>query len=183
MDEIKQHWQKIDAGGQVISNTPEQLWAAAADYFRWCDEHPLTAKRALTSGKTQGKTYEVEFVRPYTVKGMCLHCNISEKYIDDIVKNRDKEVVWYNVLEKILYIIHTQNLEGAIVDLYNPIMVSKVLNLDKQKSADEDDKPVTVHVIDSRSNSLAKSENEILEKLDFGKVEILKDKVENSKDK
>lgn len=178
MDDFRQHWQVVNAGGQAISNTPKQLWEAAIDYFKWCDNNPIEAKRTLTSGKTQGQKVTSEYTRPYSIKGMCLHCNISERYLDDIRQTNAKDSEWYNIIEKILMIIYTQNLEGAIVDLYNPIMVSKVLNMDK--APEIGDSTVKVEIVDSRSNTLANSENEVLKKLDFGKVEILKDKLENS---
>lgn len=175
---IDEHWKVINSGGRQVSNTPEQLWEAAIDYFRWCDNNPITAKRTLTSGKTQGQKITIEHTRPYSIMGLCLHCSISERYLEDI-KNTKNGSVWYDTVEKILYIIYTQNLEGAIVDLYNPMMVSKILNMDKKESFT--DKPVQIEIVDSRSTTLANTENEVLQKLDYGKVEILKEKVENLK--
>lgn len=181
MDEDNQyseHWKVINAGGREISNTPQQLWESAVEYFKWTDSNPITSKRTLTSGKTQGKKVQVEHRRPYSIKALCLHCNISERYIDDIRLSHDKDSEWYIIMEKILMIIYTQNLEGALVDIYNPLMVSKLLNMDKGES----EKPVTVRVevVDSNSKVLANSENEVLEKLDLEKVNNLKSKIENS---
>lgn len=172
-----EHWKVINSGGRQVSNTPQQLWEQAVEYFRWCDENPIKAKRTLTSGKTQGEKVTVEFVRPYTIKAMCLHCNISERYLKDIQDAGDKGNEWYYVVEKILTIIYTQNLEGAIVDMYNPIMVSKVLNLDKP--GENESKPVRIEIINNSDKKLATSENEILKNLDSEKVNILKDKSEN----
>jgi len=180
MDEWKldEHWKVINAGARQISNTPEQLWEQAVEYFKWVDEHPIKAKRMLTSGKTQGDMKEIEYKRPYSVKAFCLHCGISERYISDIKETRSKDSEWYLIMEKILMVIYTQNLEGALVDLYNPLMVSKVLNMDKESA--EGNSVVKVEIVHSQRDSLANSESEVLKKLDFGKLEILKDKVENS---
>lgn len=174
---IDQHWKKLINGATVISTTPEQLWQQAIEYFKWNDENPIKAKRTLTSGKTQGEKITVEFNRPYTVKAFCLHAGISERWINDIKESHDKSSDWYTVMERILTIIYTQILEGGLVDLYNPIMVSKVLNMDKQDG--ETDKPPRVEIVDSRQNTLSNSEDEVLKKLDFGKVEIIKEKSEN----
>lgn len=173
-----EHWKVVASGGQTISNTPQQLWEKAVEYFKWCDNNPITAKRTMTSGKTQGDKVEVEYRRPYTVRAMCLHCNISERYINDIKNSHKVDSEWYIIVEKILYIIYTNNLEGALVDLYNPIMVSKVLNLDKGNDGD-DDKPVRIEIVNTHSAQMANSESEVLKNLDFQKVDQLKDKLEN----
>lgn len=174
---MAEHWQIVDSRTGKASTTPEELWDAATSYFHWCDNNPLKAKRIVTAGKSTGQSVNQEYNRPYSVKGMCLHCGISEKYINDI-KNVEGSNDWLIVIEKILMIIYTQNLEGAIVDLYNPIMVSKVLNLDKPDQSGQGNSKV--EIIDSTSNQLATSENEVLRKLDFEKTEIIKDKSENS---
>lgn len=175
---LDEHWKVINSGGRVVSNTPQQLWEQAVEYFKWSDNNPIKAKRTLTSGKTQGEKVTVEFKRPYSIQGFCLHASISERYIKDIKDTHKQDSEWYMVIEKILYIIYTQVLEGAVVDLYNPIMVSKMLNMDKD-NGDQAAAP-KVEIVDSTSNHLANSENEVLKNLDFGKVEILKDKLENT---
>lgn len=178
---MNNHWEVINAGGQQIINTPKQLWEAVVKYFKWCDDNPIVSKRTLTSGKTQGIKVDVEYVRPYEIKAMCLHCNISERYIKDLKESHAVDSEWVMVMEKILYIIYNQNVEGAIVDLYNPIMVSKLIGLDKDNGSDSDKAP-RVEIVDSTTKEIATSENEILENLDYGKVEILKEKAKNLKE-
>lgn len=172
---ITEHWQVVAAGGRVISTTPEQLWDAAISYFQWCQGHPIRAKRVLTTGKEAGKNVTLEYVRPYTIKAFCLHANISESYIADIRSSHAKTSEWYIIMEKILYVIYNQNLEGAVVDLYNPIIVSKLLSLDKEPG--DGNKTVKIEMIEAESNRLASSEKEILDQLDFDKVETLKEKI------
>lgn len=174
-----EHWKRVANGGIVISTTPQQLWDAATEYFLWTDENPIVAKRTLTSGKEAGKHVEQQYKRPYTVKAMCLHCGISERYIQDISQSQAKDSEWYMVVEKIMMIIYTQVLEGALVDLYNPIMASKMLNMDKE--GDNPNAVVKIEIINSTSNELSNSENEVLAKLDFEKVISLKEKAENVK--
>lgn len=173
--EFDEHWKVVNAGAQIINNTPEQLWQQAVDYFKWTDENPMRAKKTLQSGKEAGKRVEVEYKRPYSIKGFCLHAGISERYIQDIKETQSKDSMFYIIMEKILMIIYTQNLEGALVDLYNPIMVSKVLNLDKGE--EEDNKRIIVEVVDTPRKQLPNSEEEILGNLDYEKVNLLKKKV------
>lgn len=175
--EHNDHWKVIAGGGVTISTTPEQLWAQICAYFKWVEDNPIKTKRTLTSGKEAGKEVTISYQRPYTVKAMCLHCGISEKYIKDIIETSAKESGYYQVLEKTMMLIYNQNLEGGLVDIFNPIMVSKVLNMDKPSN--QDDKPVRVEIVNSEVNKLSNSENDILKNLDYGKVESLKNKLEN----
>ena len=173
---VDEHW-KVAAGIMELTNTPEQLWNKACEYFKWTDDNPIIDKRTLTAGKSSGTTVNVEFRRPYTIKAFCLHAGISERYLEDIKNSNDKNSEWYMVLEKIMMIIYTNVLEGALVDIYNPIMASKMLNMDKE--ADTGNNVVKIEFVNATGKELANSENEVLKNLDFGKVEMLKDKSEN----
>lgn len=158
------HWEVVNNGGIVVSNTPEELWANACAYFKWCDENPLKTKRTITSGKTAGNKVEDENPRPYSIKGLCLHCGILEEYMRDIRNSKDKQSLYYIVVSKIMYIIYIQNLELATVGVFNPIFTSKVLNMDK------DDTPtsaVRVEIVTQGIPELLNSENEILRKLEL----------------
>lgn len=170
-------WKVVNAGGQIITNTPKGLWDSAVEYFKWCDSNPLKSKRTLTSGKTQGEKVEIEAVRPYTIKGFCLHAGISERYLNDIGQTHSKDSEFYMVVEKILGLIYNQNLEGAVVDFYNPIMVSKLLKLDGDK--EPENRTIKIEMVSSQSSKLSNSESEILQNLDLEKVNLLKDKAEN----
>lgn len=177
MYELNEHWHIVASGGTQLSNTPTQLWEAALSYFKWCDDNPIKSKTTILAGKEAGRRVEVETTRPYTIKGMCLHCGINERYIQDIKDSNRNDSEYYIVMEKILMIIYTQNLEGGITNLFNPIMVSKVLNMDKG-SDDNVTNNVRIEIVGQQS-SLSSSENEVLKKLDAEKMQILKDKSEN----
>jgi len=175
-----QHWQLIRSGGQEIVDTPEKLWERAEQYFQWCDDNPIITKRPITSGKAAGTMTKVEHTRLYTIKAFCLHANVSEKYLKEVSQSGDESSQYYIVVMKILMIIYTQNLEGAAADIYNPIIVSKILSLDKDTGSDKEVN-VKVEIVDSISGKLANSENEVLQNLDFEKVSLVKDKSENLK--
>lgn len=157
------HWEIVNGARDVNSNTPQDLWKYAAEYFKWCDDNPVTVKRTLTSGKDAGRKVNVESPRPYSIKALCLHCNIMEEWLRDIRQSKDKTSDFYIVVSKILYIIFIQNLEYATIGVFNPIFTAKVLNMEK------DDTPtsaITVNIVDGIPE-LSKSENEILEKLEL----------------
>ncbi len=169
-----QHWHLVKTGGSQIVLTPEELWERATGYFAWCDANPIKTKRPLTSGKNAGTMTTVEHVRLYTIEAFCIHANISKKYIKDISDSGDETSAYYHVMMKVLLIIYTQNLEGAAADIYNPIIVSKILALDKQDAPKDGN--VKVEIVNSISGKLANSENEVLQNLDFEKVSLVKDK-------
>lgn len=155
------HWELVNKGNIVVSNTPIELWQNACDYFRWCDENPIKIKKTLTSGKGAGQKIETENPRPYTVKGLCIHCGILEEYITDLKNSSDKSSEYYIVASKIFYLIYVQNIELATVGVFNPIFTSKVLNMDDQ---DIPTGAVVVNIVNGLP-TLSNSEADALEKL------------------
>jgi hypothetical protein len=157
-----EHWEIVNSGRIVVSNTPEELWENAVDYFAWCDMNPIVSKITITAGKGTGDQVNKSSRRPYSIKGLCLHCGILEEYIRDVRSIKDRQSLYYSVVSKILYIIYIQNLEMATIGEFNPIFVAKVLNMEKD---DVPNNPVKIHVVQGLPE-LSKSENEILEKLE-----------------
>ena len=156
------HWEVVNAGRIRVSSEPEDLWDNACEYFKWCDENPIETKKTLTSGKEAGKIVVDVQTRPYSKKGLCIHCGILEEYLNDLRQIKDRESLWYIVVSKILYIIYVQNLELATLGVFNPIFVSKVLGMEK------DDTPtsgIKIQIVQGLPE-LSVSENEILEKLE-----------------
>lgn len=173
---MQHHWELVNRGHIVVSSSAEELWINAVEYFKWCDENPIMSNITLTSGKEAGRVVNKRSIRPYSVKGMCLHCGILEEYIRDVRSNKDQSSLYYSVVSKILYIIYIQNLEMATVGEFNPIFVAKVLNMEKDDSA-----PGAIRVnIAQGLPELSKSENEVLEKLESEIRNSEKAKEENS---
>ena len=164
------HWQMVHNNRHIVSNTPEQLWDNAVKYFQWCDEHPIITKMPLTSGKEAGMQIKKEQPRQYNIKALCLHCNITEDYITSIRAARDTDSEYYHVVSKILYIIYAQNLEYAVVDVFNPILVSKMLNLEKEETPQIGTTVRVIHEDPTTGNripELSETENQLLEKLEL----------------
>lgn len=162
-----QHWEIVNSnrGRYTQSNSPETLWINACSYFKWCDDNPIITKRTITQGKQTGTRADIEQKRPYTIKALCLHCNIIEEYLRSIRESKDKGNEYYIVVSKILYIIYTQNLEEAMNGNFSPIMTAKVLNLEKEDTTTP--AAITVNVVTQGIPELSNSENEILEKLEL----------------
>lgn len=160
---MSNHWEILKSGRNVVTNTPQELWEAAIEYFKWCDEHPIKIQKMISVGKEAGTPYYESKRRPYTVKGLCLHCGITERYLEDISKTKSADSEYVFVVSRILYAIATQNIEMALIGEYNPILVSKLLNIDREEAPSSSVKIL----IDRGTPTLSTSEKEILQKLDL----------------
>ena len=164
-DDYLNHWELVNSGKIVVSDTAEDLWRRMASYFKWCDEHPLEYRRTVSSGKEAGREYTEYKIRPYTIKAMCLHCGIFEEQLRDIRQGLDKTNDYYIVVSKALYIIYGQVAEQAMVGEFSPSFSAKMLGVDKEEVPESSIKIEVVHGLPALSNS----ENEILEKLESEK--------------
>lgn len=159
----EQHWKFVDAAVTVVSDTPQELWQNACKYFQWCDEHPIIVKRKILSGNRAGTDTEVEQVRPYSLRALCLHCGITEEYMKNMRDTKDRTSMYFIVASKILYVIWVQIYEMGMIGEFNAIFAGKSLGFDKPEEA-----PVSSIKIEFVQGipELADSENEILEKLE-----------------
>lgn len=158
----QQQWEVVNNYREITSNTPEQLWENAVSYFQWCKDNPIEIKKTAMTGKDVGKKFIVELPIMYTIKGLCLHCNILEEYLKDMRAARETAPDWYMVVSKILYLIHDQNMTYAALDLFNPLLVSRLNNIEK------DDSPPSNIIVEHVYGlpELSSSENEVLQKLE-----------------
>ncbi len=167
------HWEIVHNNRNVMSDTPEKLWNNAIGYFKWCDDNPHEELIPVLTGKEAGRQIIRKKARMYTVKGLCLHCNIEEEYIKSMRQLKNEQSEYYVVVSKILYIIYTQNIEMAAVDIFNGGFITKVLGLEKEDNTPKDIKVTIVNEIEGDSGGkskipeLSESENQILEKLEL----------------
>jgi len=162
MENNSNHWEVV-ASNRRVSTTAEELWDDAITYFAWSDANPIRTKKAMVAGPLAGSKLDEETIRPYSVKALCLHCNITEEYLRDIRHSMDRDSDYYVVVSKLLYIIHVQNTELATVGIYNPNFVAKLLNMGTDEAVPQSIRVEVVHGLPA----LAESENEILEKLEL----------------
>ena len=166
---MSSHWAVVNKGAVVVSNSPQQLWDSAVAYFHWCDENPIKSKKVVPTGKEAGREYTVNLTRPYTIKGLCLHCGILQEYMADLRNSKDKDSMWYIVVSRIMYIIYTQNQEMAMVGEFNQAITGKILGIDKEDAAPVSS--IKVQIVEGLP-PLSNSENEVLEKLVLENGEI-----------
>ena len=153
------HWQRLADGAVVTPETPEQFWAAAVNYFSWCDNNPLgTRETSYGAGGNVKSIYKREYARPYTLTGLCIHCGVTEKWINEIRNNMTQESLWYQVIEKVIFVIYTQNVEYSIVGMFDKNLSQKQIDALKP---DNQETPIRIEVKGSKSMKIATSENEV----------------------
>lgn len=173
---MSEHWEIVASGHVTSPNSARELWERAVEYFKWCEENPINIKRTITSGRTAGAKMDVQYTRPYSIKGICIHCGIFEEYFRDIRQTKNKLSEYYIVASKILYLIYVQNLEMATIGVFNPIFTAKVLNIEKDEVPSGS---IKVEIVNGLP-TLATSEDEILEKLEAENPEWENPKEQNS---
>lgn len=159
----RNHWELPSR----ITVTVQDLWTNALEYFKWCDANPVRFKRTVTQGKEIGRKVEVEKIRPYSLKALCLHCGVTEEYIKDLM-SAPKDSEAYLVVGRILTNIYVQIYELAMVGEISPVLAGKVLNMDTQ---DDGPQKVVIEYVGDLPK-LAKTENEILEQLEIQNGEL-----------
>lgn len=113
-------------GRDKLFKTPDLLWEAACEYFQWCVDNPIVAQE----NKGTKNVNEVEFFRPFTLKGFCLFCDASEHWFNEFEKSASEDFLV--IIRKIRDIIYTQKIEGAIIGIYNANIVARDLGLSEK---------------------------------------------------
>jgi hypothetical protein len=155
-----QHWEYIMGGVIGAGNTPEELLQKAIIYFQRCDDNPIYRNEVIRSGKRTGEVIQIPVQRPYTIQGLCLHLGITRDYLLN-VSNSDEKNDFYFVAKTIIEIIQTQQLEGAMTGIYNPIIGSKILGLNNTQPNTPTKTSINIEVITSENQKLISNEQDI----------------------
>lgn len=130
-------WQaRAKHGKDKIFKTPELLWDAACEYFKWCEDNPLYEVKPFNY---QGDIIysEVPKMRAMTLFGLCLFLDVSESYFRNFkIKPRKNKEEYVTVIEKIEKIIYTQKFQGAAADMLNANIIARDLGLKDNSAID-----------------------------------------------
>lgn len=114
------------------------LWEEAKAYFEWCDAHPILRPELV---KYQGDAHEeyISVSRPYTMEGLTVFLQISKAYfrgVKNVLGEKQEKGTITEQEEGILHAVHiiegivrTQQIEGALVFAYNPMLVARLQGL------------------------------------------------------
>lgn len=117
-------------GRDKLFATPELLWEAACEYFKWCEDNPIEAQE----NKGTKNVNVVKFVRPFTKEGFFLYVGASDNWLSEFKKTASEDFLV--VIHKIELIIRKQKLEGGIVGLYNANIIARDLDLADKSSVE-----------------------------------------------
>jgi len=157
--QLDEHWKKIANCDIIAFDDPKELFAAAIEYFRWCDNYPIQTSKAIINGKEAGSTVTTKKTRPYTLDGLCVHLGCSKEYLIDVSESCSKESLWAIVVNRIMSVIRVQNIEMSIIGEFNPNVAMSVV---REIESTSRTKPVRIEVVQGLPQ-LATNENDLLE--------------------
>ena len=152
-------WEYVFSNKYVLAQDANDLWITMASYFKWCDNNPLEVPFLIRSGLNAGTTKYMKSPQPYSLDGLCLFCGISIQYLRFIANGKDEALK--AVAERALMIVRTQNLNWAMVGVFNPIIASKLNNLGTSDFGNDEDSSVNITVLGQGAPPLLSNENEI----------------------
>lgn len=123
-------------GRKKIFENPLLLWDAAKEYFEWCIENPFE-KAELTTYQGESKIEKVPVMRPFTLEGLCLYCDVNTAYFRQFKealrqKNDDEAKDFSTVIAQIEETINNQQFSGAASGFLNANIIARKLGLKEQ---------------------------------------------------
>jgi hypothetical protein len=151
---------RSEHGRKRLFESPELMWSAAVEYFKWCDEHPYLKPEQKKGNTIIPKNFEgdisqldniikIETMRPYTMQGLCLYLDANTRYFDDFEKSlagKDDDLSkdFSTIITRIRSIVSMQKLDGAMIGAFNPMIVSRLEGLKERTDVTTDDQPVQI---------------------------------------
>lgn len=118
--------QRSKHGRDMIFSTPEILWDAACEYFKWCEDNPLI--EIDYRGKDLDEV-EIPKMRAFTLKALCLFLECDESFLRGL---RATQKDFSTVLERITSVIYSQKFNGAAAGFLNANIIARDLGLKEQ---------------------------------------------------
>ena len=114
--------------------TPEQLWEEACEYFEDVMQNPLVAQELMKSGDLAGTKVDMNKMRPFTIKGLCLFLGVNTDYLTDLRdslkgKDDDESLNFLKVIQDIEVTVYNQKFDGAVAGFFTPSIISRDLGL------------------------------------------------------
>lgn len=121
-------WWKLRSkhGRDKLFESPELLWEAACEYFKWCDDNPWLAVKSGTN--SSGSFHEERPTeRPYSLAGLFLYIGCSDNWLREFKKVCNQDFL--RVIEQIELTIQKQQWEGATVGAFKENIIARTLGL------------------------------------------------------
>ncbi len=132
-------WEKRSKHGRDrIFATPETLWEASCEYFKFCEENPFKKAEAKTVNigdyMSEIQIANVPVMRPFTIHGLCLFLDVNTVWFNQFEKSlvdKDDKLSkdFSQICTRIREIIYDQKFSGAASGLFNANLISRDLGL------------------------------------------------------
>lgn len=119
---------RVNPGRYKKFDTPEELWAAAEEYFEWVEATPLLEERVFVN---QGDVTRVNLPHPRAMLVTTMERFIGVSH-GCWVKYTQREE-YKEVCERIKSVIFQQKFELGCADMLNPNLVARELGLMEKK--------------------------------------------------
>lgn len=144
-------YHKVKIGRPAKFKTAEDLWMAALDYFKWCDDNPMQVavrdkKKASSKGeKAAEKQYE-EVPRPYTLDGLHLFINMQTPWnvFKANCRKRADADEFNTVINACEECIRNQQVGGAMIGLYSERLTARLNGITEKVEAEVNQRTATV---------------------------------------
>lgn len=138
-------------GRDRLFDSPQMLWDAACEYFKWCESNPLYEYKAFAY---KGKiiTKRMPKMRAMTLSQLCFYLHCSDSYFREFKSNLnlDNQIDndFLTVIREIEQIIYNQKFQGAAADLLNSNIIARELGLaDRQELTGKDGTPLETKTV------------------------------------
>jgi hypothetical protein len=114
------------------SYTPEALCDKFNEYFEYMKTQTWQKTDAIKSGDMAGETIYIPINTPLSRKSFCIFANISEDTLRNYASNKESYTEYFEVTTRALDIIDNNQIEGAIVGVYNANIVARINGIKEQ---------------------------------------------------
>jgi hypothetical protein len=111
------------------SYTPEELCNKFNEYFEFMKTQTWHKTDAIKSGDMAGETIFIPIKTPLSRKSFCIFANISEDTLRNYASNKESYTQYFDLCTRALEIIDNNQIEGALVGIYNPNIVARLNGL------------------------------------------------------
>ena len=118
-------------GRKPLFATPEILWDACCEYFQWVNDNPLQTVE-LVKFQGVGQQHQVPLMRNMSEDGLTIFLDIDYTTWHDYKSKPD----FSQVTEKVVRVIRTYKLDGAVSGLFKENIIARELGLADKSGAE-----------------------------------------------
>lgn len=119
--------QRSKHGRDTLFASPELMWEAACEYFKWCEDNDL--KEVDFRGKDADEV-ELPKARVFTMQGLCRHLDCNTDYFRQFKHNLKSDQQGFSwVITRIEETIYEQKFTLAAAGFLNANIISRDLGL------------------------------------------------------